>query len=94
MKFSNYFVHVFAVVGVISLIFWSCSVADSDSIENPIQLTGGTYQVELISFGSGGTEEIVVLNTETGVMKTYTKNVQSDYDWTESQSTPMITFTH
>ena len=46
MKLPNFLIHTFAAVGVISLIFWSCAAADSDSIDNPPQLTGGTYQVE------------------------------------------------
>ena len=69
MKFPKYLRNVFAGLGVLSLIFYTCaseSTSDDNSSNLPPQLTGGTYQVELISDGYN----IVVLNTETGVMKT------------------------
>ena len=89
MKLPNFLIYTFAAVGVISLIFWSCAAADSDSIDNPPQLTGGTYQVETLNAGSN---RIVVLNTETGVMKTYFPNngVWSEYDGDYAE----VTFTH
>ena len=89
MKLPNFLIHTFAAVGVISLIFWSCAAADSDSIDNPPQLTGGTYQVEHVDdIGN----RIVVLNTETGVMKTYFPNngVWSEYDGDYAE----VIFTH
>jgi hypothetical protein len=87
MKLPNFLIHTFAAVGVISLIFWSCAAADSDSIDNPPQLTGGTYQVEHVDdIGN----RIVVLNTETGVMKTYNRGGS---EWVESGFNT-ITFTH
>jgi hypothetical protein len=82
MKLPNFLIHTFAAVGVISLIFWSCAAADSDSIDNPPQLTGGTYQVSSIS-----DFQIVVLNTETGVLKSY----YMDYtDWKELGSNVVV----
>jgi hypothetical protein len=89
MKLPNFLIHTFAAVGVISLIFWSCAAADSDSIDNPPQLTGGTYQVETLNAGAN---RIVVLNTETGVMKTYFQNngVWSEYDGDYAE----VIFTH
>ena len=75
MKFLNDFKNLFAIVGVVSLIFWTCA---SDSVSNdsnddsslPPQITGGTYQIS--AFGTtGGSSRIVALNTETGVIKTY-----------------------
>ena len=91
MKLPNFLIHTFAAVGVISLIFWSCAAADSDSIDNPPQLTGGTYQVEHLS---GFT--IVVLNSETGVMKTYqNQTIGGISQWAEyPDGFPEITFTH
>ena len=86
MKLPNFLIHTFAAVGVISLIFWSCAAADSDNIDNPPQLTGGTYQVAGV--GQSG-QVIVVLNTETGVMKTYIKNNLEN--WNAISET---TFTH
>ena len=87
MKLPNFLIHTFAAVGVISLIFWSCAAADSDSIDNPPQLTGGTYQVENVDTDG---DRIVVLNTETGVMKTYNRGGS---EWVESGFNT-ITFTH
>ena len=87
MKLPNFLIHTFAAVGVISLIFWSCAAADSDNIDNPPQLTGGTYQIER----KADSGQLFVLNTETGVMKIYeVYNLQ----WTELTSIPPITFTH
>ena len=66
MKLPNFLIHTFAAVGVISLIFWGCAAADSDNIDNPPQLTEeyGKYQVA-VSTSLG----MVILNTETGVLK-------------------------
>ena len=90
MKLPNFLIHTFAAVGVISLIFWGCAAADSDSIDNPPQLTGGTYQVETLSELA---KQILVLNTETGVMKTYYGG--SSDGWIEQPNVaPEITFTH
>jgi hypothetical protein len=88
MKLPNFLIHTFAAVGVISLIFWGCAAADSDSIDNPPQLTGGTYQVETLT-----EDRILVLNTETGVMKTYYKNGATNGIWTDLSDFE-ITFTH
>ena len=99
MKLPNFLIHTFAAVGVISLIFWSCAAADSDNIDNidnPPQLTGGTYQVESI-MGNSTYERIVVLNTETGVMKTYYRqSIGGISQWAEfsNGTLPEITFTH
>ena len=94
MKLPNFLIHTFAAVGVISLIFWSCAAAESDSIDNPPQLTGGTYQVEHVDDNG---LKIVVLNTENGVMKTYyAQNIGGISQWAElpSGGYPEITFTH
>jgi len=97
MKLPNFLIHTFAAVGVISLIFWSCAAADSDNIDNidnPPQLTGGTYQVEHVDDNGYA---IVVLNTETGVMKTYFRqSIGGISQWAESTegNLPEITFTH
>ena len=71
MKLPNFLIHTFAAVGVISLIFWSCAAADSDNIDNidnPPQITSsvGKYQVSNV-----GNYAMVILNTETGVLKSY-----------------------
>ena len=94
MKLPNFLIHTFAAVGVISLIFWSCAAADSDSIDNPPQLTGGTYQVEHIDDVGDFQSIISVLNTESGVMKTYILFRDNSVTpiWVEGY--PEITFTH
>jgi len=93
MKLPNFLIHTFAAVGVISLIFWSCAAADSDSIDTPPQLTGGTYQVEILAEAANPDYfYIVALNVETGVMKTYKNN---SGNWSEAYSEiNEITFTH
>jgi len=92
MKLPNFLIHTFAAVGVISLIFWSCAAADSDSIDNPTQLTGGTYQVEVIDSGNVYST-VGVLNTQTGAMKVYTVLFDGDTNfWVDNEND--ITFTH
>ena len=81
MKFLNNFKSLFAIVGVVSLIFWTCA---SDSVSNdsnddsslPPQITGGTYQIT----GMSSSNNLVALNTETGVIKTYRS---TNYNWYE-----------
>ncbi len=96
MKFLNDFKNLFAVLGIVSIIFWTCSAENSsdDSSSNLPQITGGTYQVEHIADNGN---QIVVLNTETGVMKTYFRSGNTSYVWTEENSDGIdrtITFTH
>jgi hypothetical protein len=102
MKFLNDFKNLFAIVGVVSIIFWTCSAeSTSDTTNvNPPQLTGGVYQVS----HSGTLGYMTVLNNDTGVMKTYSRaNVQTSgtgfYEWVETSTIPnggmpQITFTH
>ena len=88
-------IHFFAVIGFGTFILLACSVdeiADSSDNNNnnseTVSNNYGKYQV-----ASTSNNIIVVLNTETGVMKSYfyTGNTSTGY-WTE-YSTP-ITFTH
>ena len=81
MKLPNFLIHTFAAVGVISLIFWSCAAADSDNIDNidnPPQISSsvGKYQVSNI-----GNYAMVILNTETGVLKSYYLSGDDWYDY-------------
>ena len=96
MKFLNDFKNLFAIVGVVSIIFWTCASESTSGTTNvnPPQLTGGTYQVE--SFTNGNISMIVVLNTETGVMKTFFDDFNSSNQWAENQDGyyAPITFTH
>tara|TARA_B100001094_G_scaffold327697_1_gene386464 strand:- start:195 stop:470 length:276 start_codon:yes stop_codon:yes gene_type:complete len=91
MKFLNDFKNFFAIVGVVSLIFWACASESVSSIENPPQLIGGNYQVE-----SSFDNRFLVLNTETGVMKTYTvvNNQWVEYPESYNGHLETITFTH
>ena len=85
MKFLNNFKNLFAIVGVVSLIFWTCA---SDSVSNdsnddsslPPQITEGygKYQVAMDGF-----KNMVILNTETGVIKSYYYNSITGAEWTE-----------
>jgi hypothetical protein len=94
MKFLNDFKNLFAIVGVVSLIFWTCA---SDSVSNdsnddsslPPQITGGTYQISAIA-STTGIPRIVALNTETGVIKTY--SMSYDNDWYEYGSDTPVGF--
>ena len=91
MKFPNYLKNVFAGLGVLSLIFYTCASESTsdDSSSNLPQITGGTYQVTSVS---ESTYRIVVLNTETGVMKTY-RWYNGSWDETYAGINE-ITFTH
>ena len=81
MKFPNYLKNAFAGLGIVSLIFYTCAAADeiaSDNNDNnPPSVSSGVYQVETIS-----NNKIVVLNTETGVIKTYFTNA-TNLEWVE-----------
>lgn len=94
MKFPNYLKNVFAGLGVLSLIFYTCASESTsdDSSSNLPQITGGTYQVSNV----GNSSMIVVLNTESGVMKTYFAVAPTGVtEWRESDNNyPPMTFTH
>ena len=79
MKFLNDFKNVFAIVGVVSIIFWTCSsesvlnvVSDDDDSDDY-----GKYQVAMTNNGS-----MVIINTETGVLKTYYMTSENN-EWSE-----------
>ena len=95
---KNNLIHFFAVIGFGTFILLACSVDDiADSMENNnnnnnseiVSNNNGKYQVSNTRWGSY--DYLVVLNTETGVMKTYYPHQNS---WTELPSLPVITFTH
>ena len=87
MKFLNDFKNIFAVLGIVSIIFWTCS-AESSSDDNasnlPPQITEGygKYQVAMADYYL-----MVILNTETAVLKTYYRSVGSNYEWQEGAFT-------
>ena len=82
MKFPNYLKNAFAGLGILSLIFYTCAAADeiaSDNNDNnPPSMSSGVYQVETTA-----NNNIVVLNTETGVIKTYYSSGSTDGEWVE-----------
>ena len=90
-------IHFFAVIGFGTFILLACSVDDiADSMNNnnnsQITSTTGKYQVTNVT-----SKYIAVLNTETGVMKTFRdSNNQADiFNWVEeTNGNPTITFTH
>ena len=90
---KKYLIYGFALLGFATFIFLACSVAEPEPVEPPqdtqvdvtLQNNYGKYQIAGTSTG-----RIVVLNTETGVMKTY----YGSNGWTEDGNLPSITFTH
>ena len=91
MKFLNDFKNVFAILGVVSIIFWTCSAESSsdDSSSNLPQITGGTYQVEMVDDNG---YHIVVLNTETGEMRTFSRTSDSSGEWYQREGIMNFTF--
>ena len=93
MKFLNDFKNLFAVVGVVSIIFWTCDSESTSTNVNPPQLTGGTYQVTYSN------QLLIALNTETGVVKTFVLNSNGfEVNWEQVSSNGYIyndlTLTH
>ena len=88
-------IHFFSVIGFGTFILLACSVDDiADSMNNNnnteiVSNNNGKYQVQDYSTGY-----IVVLNTETGVMKTYLLDVNNAGTWVERPGVSQITFTH
>ncbi|MDB9788145.1 hypothetical protein OAR38_04440 [Flavobacteriaceae bacterium] len=92
-KTFNHFRNIFAFIGFFII---ACSAAVDDSpipIEPPVvQSNIGKYQIAQSNRGyNTSTVYLSVINTETGVMKTYSKSFDSV--WTE-QTIAAITFTH
>tara|TARA_B100000674_G_C37307330_1_gene674837 strand:+ start:179 stop:475 length:297 start_codon:yes stop_codon:yes gene_type:complete len=92
----NFFRNAFAIVGFFII---ACSVGTADDTtvepEPPVQSNIGKYQIaigqSLSSSNGSAYRNLVVLNTETGVMKTYGVG---NSGWVENQNLPTITFTH
>lgn len=83
MKFLNDFKNLFAIVGVVSIIFWTCSAeSTSTNVNPPQQITDGygKYQAALTD------NHMVILNTETGVLKSYTWSSGTNYEWVEGNT--------
>ena len=86
-KSFNYFRNAFALIGFFII---ACSVATTDEPtvepEPPVQSNNGKYQI------SNYNEQVIVLNTATGVAKVYKLNVGNNTSWTETNYDK--TFTH
>ena len=103
MKIPIYLKNIFAGLGVISLIFYTCAATEElgsndNNSNNPVQISGDVYQVECVN-SNDAYNQIVVLNKETGVMKSYFRDASVGYEWVEGynqnfQNTGSITFTH
>lgn len=65
MKFPNYLISSLAIVGAFSLIIMACS-ADNTNSTNDVNAVG-KYQIT----GDGSGVRFHVINTETGVVKSY-----------------------
>ena len=94
-------IHFFAVIGFGTFILLACSVddiADSMNNNNNSEIVSTACEVDVSLQNSYGKYQvsdfnsiIVVLNTETGVMKTYAVGANG---WVENSNFPAITFTH
>ena len=91
---KKYLIYGFALLGFATFIFLACSVAEPEPVEPPqdtqvdvtLQNNYGKYQVATFE-----NDFLVVLNTETGVMKSYNPTLDG---WVENSNLPSITFTH
>ncbi len=82
---KNYLLHSLAIVGAISLIIMACSADNSTNSNNNNSPNAtnalGRYQVSTDSYlgSSGGWRYMSVIDTETGVVKTYRALSSNDY---------------
>ena len=76
MKFLNNFKNLFAIVGVVSIIFWTCASESTSTNVNLPQLIGGTYQISQAT-----PDYMSIINTETGVVKSYYRDGDTDGEW-------------
>ncbi len=74
MKFPNYLISSLAVVGAFSLIIMACS-ADNSNTTNSVVSTVGKYQIT--SSPNSNLGKFHVIDTETGVVKTFEKTTSS-----------------
>ena len=93
---KKFLINTFALIGFVTFILLACSVDDIDSNDNnnnnnQNEIVSNTGKYQVASWKEYG---IVVLNTETGVMKSYDfeSNGAGNYSWEEYMNP--ITFTH
>lgn len=73
MKFPNYLISSLAIVGAFSLIIIACS-ADNSNSANGVNSVG-KYQISTTSNAGG----FFVIDTETGVVKTFKQDTRNVY---------------
>lgn len=76
MNYPKYLVNSFAILGVISLIFFACASTDIDSgvpdDTNPPVVATGKYQISSYNSSiNSSTRYMDIVDTETGVVKHY-----------------------
>lgn len=82
MKFPNYLTSTLAIVGAFSLIVMACSANDNNSATTTTNSVG-KYQITSTT-GNG----FYVIDTETGVVKTYVySSISANYDLYRTTST-------
>lgn len=85
MKFPNYLISSLAVVGAFSLIIMACSADDANSVNATNSV--GKYQISTTSTAGG----FFVIDTETGVVKTFKGTSYSDGSYNYNLTNTTIT---
>ena len=81
LNMQNYLIKSLAIVGTISLIIMACSADDANNTNSTNAV--GKYQISSYSnvLGTGGSSSvryIDVIDTETGIVKSYSAQPNSD----------------
>ncbi|MFY8213351.1 MAG: hypothetical protein ACOVKJ_02735 [Flavobacterium sp.] len=88
---KNYVLHSLAIVGAISLIIMACSADNSNNTNTPNNTNAlGKYQISTDSWASTSNNiyrYMSVIDTETGVVKTYQSVNSSNYTLIKTTST-------
>jgi hypothetical protein len=87
---KNYLLHSLAIVGAISLIIMACSADNSNNPNTPNNTNAlGKYQISTDSwaYNNNNYRYMSVIDTETGVVKTYLSVGSSDYTLIKTTST-------
>jgi hypothetical protein len=99
MKFKNFTIYFFAVIGFVVIACSAAATADDNPDDNPnippiVQSSIGKYQISTLADGLRITY-MTSVNTETGVSKTYWRGnkIEDNKAWTE-HTNAAITFTH
>ena len=90
MKIPNYLMNSLAFVGAISLIIMACSADNSNTNTASTTATVGRYQISshsTVSSTGNIAKYFDVIDTETGIVKSYVGNIQSNTPYTLMQTT-------